>query len=220
MKNKVIYGIILAIIIVGTIIIATIGLKVDLTYSKNVRIDIYIGKTFENKEIKQIVKEVFGEGRVIVQKVELYEDMASVLIEEKNAENIDEKIETLNSKINEKYGVENKVEDAIEVTHQPKIRLYTILSPYIIPIAISTAIVLVYVVIRYRKIGALKTFIAYLVSILLSEALYLSVLAICRIPINRLVIPIGLLIYILVITVLTVIKEKKYNSYVVEEKKK
>ena len=220
MKNKVIYGIILAIIIVGTIIIATIGLKVDLTYSKNVRIDIYIGKTFENKEIKQIVKEVFGEGRVIVQKVELYEDMASVLIEEKNAENIDEKIETLNSKINEKYGVENKVEDAIEVTHQPKIRLYTILSPYIIPIAISTVIVLVYVVIRYRKIGALKTFIAYLVSILLSEALYLSVLAICRIPINRLVIPIGLLIYILVITVLTVIKEKKYNSYVAEEKKK
>ncbi len=220
MKNKIIYGIILAIIIIGAIVIATIGLKADLTYSKNVRLDIYIGKTFENNDIKQIVKEVFGEGRVIVQKVELYEDMASVLIEEKNADNIDEKVETLNTKINEKYEVENKAEDAIQVTHQPKVRLYSILSPYLIPIAISAVIVLIYVIIRYRKLGALKTFALYAITILASEALYLSILAICRIPINRLVIPIGLLIYILVITVLTVMQEKKYNSYIEEQKKK
>ena len=218
MKNKIIYGIILAIIIIGAIVIATIGLKADLTYSKNVRIDIYVGKTFENNDIKQIVKEVFGKGRVIVQKVELYEDMASVLIEEKNADNIDEKVETLNTKINEKYGVENKAEEAIQVTHQPKVRLYSILSPYLIPIA--TVIILVYVVIRYRKIGALKTLALYAITILASEALYLSILAICRIPINCLVIPIGLLIYILAITALSIMQEKKYNSYVEEEKKK
>ena len=211
MKKRIIYGIILGVIIVGAIIIATMGLNADLTYSKNVRVDIYVGKTIENNDIKQIVKEVFGEGRTIVQQVEVYGDMATVLIEEKNADNLEEKIETLNTKINEKYGVENKKEDAIQVVHQPKI---------IMPLTISTIAVLVYAMIRFRKLGALKTLASYLISILLSGALYLSFLAITRIPINRLVIPVGLLIYILVITILTIIKEKKYNGYVIETENK
>ena len=220
MKKRIIYGIILGVIIVGAIIIATMGLNADLTYSKNVRVDIYVGKTIENNDIKQIVKEVFGEGRTIVQQVEVYGDMATVLIEEKNADNLEEKIETLNTKINEKYGVENKKEDAIQVVHQPKIRLSSILKPYIMPLTISTIAVLVYAMIRFRKLGALKTLASYLISILLSGALYLSFLAITRIPINRLVIPVGLLIYILVITILTIIKEKKYNGYVIETENK
>ena len=202
MKKRIIYGIILGVIIVGAIIIATMGLNADLTYSKNVKVDIYVGKTIENNDIKQIVKEVFGEGRIIVQQVEVYGDMATVLIEEKNADNLEEKIETLNTKINEKYGVENKKEEAIQVVHQPKIRLSSILNPYIMPLTISTIAVLVYAMIRFRKLGALKTLASYLISILLSGALYLSFLAITRIPINRLVIPVGLLIYILVITIL------------------
>ncbi len=219
MKKKVIYGIILAVIIVGAIIIATIGLNVDLTYSKNVRLDIYVGKTIENKDIEQMVKEVFGNGRIIVQQVEVYGDMATVLIEEKNADNIDEKVESLNTKINEKYGVENKAEDNIQVVHQPKIKISSLLIPYIMPLTISTVVVLVYVAIRFRKLGILKTLGLYVISILVSEALYLSLLAITRIPINRLVIPIGLLIYILVITVLTVIQEKKHSSYIEAENK-
>ena len=220
MKKRIIYGIILGVIIVGAIIIATMGLNADLTYSKNVRVDIYVGKTIENNNIKQIVKEVFGKGRTIVQQVEVYGDMATVLIEEKNADNLEEKIETLNTKINEKYGVENNKEDAIQVVHQPKIRLSSILNPYIMPLTISTIAVLVYAMIRFRKLGALKTLASYLISILLSGALYLSFLAITRIPINRLVIPVGLLIYILVITILTIMKEKKHNGYVIETENK
>ncbi len=220
MKKRIIYGIILVVIIAGAIIIATMGLNADLTYSKNARVDIYVGKTIENNDIKQIVEEVFGEGRTIVQQVEVYGDMATVLIEEKNADNLEEKIETLNTKINEKYGVENKKEEAIQVVHQPKIRLSSILNPYIMPLTISTIAVLVYAMIRFRKLGALKTLASYLISILLSGALYLSFLAITRIPINRLVIPVGLLIYILVITILTIIKEKKYNGYVIETENK
>ena len=60
MKKRIIYGIILGVIIVGAIIIATMGLNADLTYSKNVKVDIYVGKTIENNDIKQNVKEVFG----------------------------------------------------------------------------------------------------------------------------------------------------------------
>ena len=67
--KKVIYGILACVIISGIIITATIGLNADITYSKNVEIDAYIGKTAEIKDIKQIAKEVFGNEKIIVQKI-------------------------------------------------------------------------------------------------------------------------------------------------------
>ena len=218
MKNKIIFGIIIFIIIVGAIIIPTIGLRADLAYSENVRINVYISKSFEESDIKQIAKEVFGDGKIIVQKVEYFDDMAAITIEKKNAENMEEKLTELNNKINEKYEVENKVEEAIEVFYQPKIKLSSIIMPYIIPIAISAAIILVYALIRYRKLGVLKTLLKYIACILVPEALYLSILAIIRFPINRLVVPVGLLIYVLAVTILTVVQENKYNKYIEEQK--
>ncbi len=218
MKNKIIYVIMILIIIAGAIVIGTIGLNVDLQYSKSVQIDVYLGKTFENEDIKQIAKEVFGEGKIIVQKVEYYEDMASITIEEKNAENIDEKIKELNTKINEKYELENKVEDSIQVLYIPKVRLSSILKPYLVPMLISSIVVLVYVAIRYRKLGVLRTILTYALSIVGFEALYLSIIAITRFPVNNYVIPVGLLIYVLVITVLTIIKENAYTKYKETEK--
>lgn len=219
MKKKIIYSIMVAIIIIGCIIIGTMGLKADLTYSKSVKIDVYLGKTFENNDIKQIAQEVFGKDKTIVQKIEYYEDMASITIKEENAENIDEKLEQLNNKINEKYELENKKDD-MQVTHQPKIKLSSILQPYILPLIISSLVILAYVIIRFRKIGIIKTVILYALSILTAEALFLSILAITRMPINRLVMPIALLIYVIVITIVTTVKEKQYNTYQEEEKKK
>lgn len=212
MKKKIIYGILIVIIIAGIVIVATQGLKADIIYSKNVKIDIYLGKDFENSDIKQIAQEVFGYDRIIVQKIELYGDMVSITIPDNNDENMDEKVEQLNSKINEKYELKNKVDD-ITVTHQPKIKLSSIFTPYIWPLAISALIILVYIIVRYRKIGIFRTIAFYAVTILASEAVYLSILAIARIPVNRLVMPIGLLIYVVVLTIVTTIKEKQYAKF-------
>lgn len=212
MKKKIIYGILIVIIIAGIVIVATQGLKTDIIYSKNVKIDIYLGKDFENSDIKQIAQEVFGYDRIIVQKIELYGDMVSITIPDNNDENMDEKVEQLNSKINEKYELKNKVDD-ITVTHQPKIKLSSIFTPYIWPLAISALIILVYIIVRYRKIGIFRTIAFYAVTILASEAVYLSTLAIARIPVNRLVMPIGLLIYVVVLTIVTAIKEKQYAKF-------
>lgn len=212
MKKKIIYGILIVIIIAGIVIVATQGLKADIIYSKNVKIDIYLGKDFENSDIKQIAQEVFGYDRIIVQKIELYGDMVSITIPDNNDENMDEKVEQLNSKINEKYELKNKVDD-ITVTHQPKIKLSSIFTPYIWPLAISALIILVYIIVRYRKIGIFRTIAFYAVTILASEAVYLSTLAIARIPVNRLVMPIGLLIYVVVLTIVTAIKEKQYAKF-------
>jgi len=216
MNKKVFYAILICVIIAGAIVIATMGLKTDITYSKNLRLDIYLGKEYTREDIEQVAKEVFGNERMLVQQVEYYGDMFSITISQE-VEEIDSKIEQLTNKLNEKLGLELKKEN-ITKEYQPHIRLFSVLKPYLIPLAISMIVILAYVMIRFRKIGAWKTLALYVLMVLASELIYLSILAICRIPINRLVTPIGLAIYVIVITILTAKQEKKLASYREENK--
>lgn len=218
--KKVIYGILACVIVVGIIITATIGLNVDIVYSKNVEIDAYIGKTADIKDIKQIAKEVFGGEKMIVQKIELFDDMFSITMKDKSDEELNEKVEQFVSKLNEKYSTELKADNDITIVHNPKIRLSSIIKPYILPIAISTVIILVFAGIRYRKLGILKIVISYLGYLLFVEGVYFGLLAITRFPINRFVIPIGLAIMIVISTTLSFKNEQKLEEKIAEEKKK
>ena len=207
--KKVIYAILICLIIAGIVIIATVGLKADIIYSKNVELDIYLGKSFEIKDIQNIVNEVFPKERAIIQEIELFEDTVSITLEDnRTEEELNSKIEELNKKINEKYELENETKD-ITVTHNPKIKLSSILMPYVYSLGISLVIILIYVGIRYRKLGIVKTLITYLLAIGATEMLLLSVIAITRFPINRLVIPVGLLLFVVVITILGFSNERK-----------
>lgn len=207
--KKVIYAILICLIIAGIVIIATVGLKADIIYSKNVELDIYLGKSFEIKDIQNIVNEVFPKERAIIQEIELFEDTVSITLEDnRTEEELNSKIEELNKKINEKYELENETKD-ITVTHNPKIKLSSILMPYAYSLGISLVIILIYVGIRYRKLGIVKTLITYLLAIGTTEMLLLSVIAITRFPINRLVIPVGLLLFVVVITILGFSNERK-----------
>lgn len=207
--KKVIYAILICLIIAGIVIIVTVGLKADIIYSKNVELDIYLGKSFEIKDIQNIVNEVFPKERAIIQEIELFEDTVSITLEDnRTEEELNSKIEELNKKINEKYELENEAKD-ITVTHNPKIKLSSILMPYVYSLGISLVIILIYVGIRYRKLGIVKTLITYLLAIGATEILLLSVIAITRFPINRLVIPVGLLIFVVVITILGFSNERK-----------
>lgn len=217
MNKKIIYGILILIILAGTIIISTIGLNVGVNYSKNAKIYIYLGKSFESKDIKQISKEVFETNNIMVQKVELYEDMVVITVKQNNVGNIDEKLEILNNKINEKYELKNKVED-IEVNYEPKTRLSSIVKPYVLPISISICIILIYALIRYKKIKIFEVLVSYIFAILVPEAVFLSTLAITRIPVNSFIPPIGVLIYIISLTIVTILKEKKLEKQKNEEK--
>ena len=219
MKKKIIYGILILIIIAGAIVAGTIKFKKGTIYSNNIKIDIYLGKTFENEDIKKIAQEVFETNNIIVKKIEYYEDMFSIILKQEDVENINEKVEQLNTKINEKYEIENSVED-INVVYQPAVRLRTLVIPYILPTAISISIILIYALIRFRKLGIIKTLITYILSIILSQALYLSIIAIARIPVNRLIVPIGLIIYVAVITAITMLKERKLAKYKLEKEQK
>lgn len=219
--KKIIYAILICIIIAGIVIIASVGLKADIIYSKNVELDVYVGKTFERKDIENIVNEVFPNERVIINEIEMFGDMFSVTLADTRTEDeLNSKVEELVTKVNDKYDTDLENDD-IAIRHNPKAKLSSIILPYAVTIGISMALILIYVGIRYRKLGVVRTILTYIVSILAVEMVYLSILAIIRYPINRIVIPIGLVLLVTVVTILGFVNEKKLTSAkVVEEKKK
>lgn len=217
MNKKIIYGILALIVLVGAVLVVTIGLKLDMKNDANTKIYVYIGKEFDNNDIEQIAKETFETDTAIVQKVEIYNEMALITIKEQNTENINEKIESLNSKINEKYGLENKKEDIV-IKNETKINMYSVIKPYILPMLISLIVILVYFSIIYRKLGILKNIIIYVLTVIGSQLLYASILVITRLPFNMFIIPIGLIIYAITIVVVTIIKQKQLNDYKLKQK--
>lgn len=215
--KKLIYAILACIIIAGVVITLTIGLKVDLIYSKNAEIDIYVEKVVNIEEIRAIAKEVFPNEKVMVNQIELFEDMVAITVTDRADENLKDQIEQLKTKINEKYGSDIETAD-ITIIHNPKVKLSSIIKPYIAPIAISAIIILVYVIVRYRKLGIIKTALSYLLYTGAVQAVFFGVIAISRFPINRFVVPVVLMLYIITITALSFKNEKKLENMKVEEK--
>ena len=219
--KKIIYAILICIIIAGIVVIASIGLKADIIYSKNVELDVYVGEVFERNDIQDIANQVFPNERIIINEIEMFGDMFSITLADTRAEDeLNSKVEELVAKVNEKFETELETSD-VEIRHNPKARLSSIILPYAVTIGISMALILVYVGIRYRKLGIVRTVLTYIVSILAVEMVYLSILAIIRYPINRLVIPIGLLLLVTVVTALGFVNESKLaKTKLVDEKKK
>lgn len=111
----------------------------------------------------------------------------------------EEQITTLNDKINEKYEIENQLTD-IKVVHIPNVRLRNIIKPYILPISIVSIIIIVFAMIVFRKLGALKVAYEVAISIVAPQAILASFYAVTRIPVNRLTTIIAIMIFIISIT--------------------
>lgn len=205
--KKVVSILLICLLIAGIIVIAIKGFNVGLKYSENTQIAINIGKTFEINDIKQITSEVFKGQRVIIQKVELYEDMVQITVKEASEEQINE----LNTKINEKYELENSIDD-VEVVQNANVRLRTLIKPYILPISILSIVTILYAMIVYRKQGILYVLYTTAMAIVAPQAILSSLYAVTRIPINRLTSIIAVVVYIASITITMIYFGKKKNS--------
>lgn len=205
--KRVVSILLICLLIAGIIVIAVKGFNVGLKYSENTQIAINIGKTFEINDIKQITSEVFKGQRVIIQKVELYEDMVQITVKEASEGQINE----LNTKINEKYELENSIDD-VEVVQNTNVRLRTLIKPYILPISILSIVTILYAMIVYRKQGILYVLYTTAMAIVAPQAILSSLYAVTRIPINRLTSIIAVVVYIASITITMIYFGKKKNS--------
>ena len=211
-KQKILIAIIALIIIAGIIITATIGLNFDLRYQESKKVELYLEQNFEISDIKAITDEVFSNEPVIIQKVEVYEDTVSITAKDITDE---QKVDLIN-KINEKYGTELSA-DSTTIESIPHTRGRDIIKPYIAPFSIATLIILVYMAIRYRKLGIVKTILKVVIISVVAQATLLGVIAITRIPIGRLTIPMVIVVYMLTLVGLTSNFEKKLKENNKEE---
>lgn len=203
-KKKLIMILVVLIAVIGILITATVGLNVDLKYQASQKIELYIEKEFEISDIQSIVNEVMPNTKTIIQKVEVFEDTVSITAKEIS----EEQKQNIITKVNEKYGI-NIEQEKIEITNIAREKLRDVLKPYVVPLAVITGIVLVYLSIRYASLGVAKTLINTILVLAITGLMFLSVMAIVRIPICEYTMPAGMALYILTLLVITNAFEKQ-----------
>ena len=211
-KNKIMYGLALLIIIIGIIVVVTKGFNVGLDYMPSQKIEIYIGKEFNIDDIKNITNAVVGTKKVSIKKIELFNDMLSITSKEITEEQKNNFIQ----KLNEKYSLETKAE-SIDIVSVPNVKLTDIAKKYVLPMVISAVIILVYIAIRFRKINSFKVILETIINVSIIELVFASIIAITRIQVGRLIIPIVLAIYVLTMFYLVNKFEKQLLNKKIEE---
>ena len=214
-STKILVVLIALILVVGIIMIFTKGLAFDLRYQDAKKIELNIGQEFTISDMRSITKEVFGNQSVLIQQVEVYKDSASIT----TSEITDEQKSDLIAKINEKYGTELKADD-ITVEETTHVRGRDIIKPYILPFVVSTALALLYVVIRYYKLNALDVLVKSVGIIALSQLVLLCIMAITRMPIGNFTIPLVLIVYVLSMFMCTTKFEEDLAKLKIKEEEK
>lgn len=192
------------IIVVGIIITAIYGFNFELLYQDNKKVELYLNKEFEISDIKQITNEVLNNKNVIIQKVEVFEDSVSIITKDIS----DEEKNNLVTKVNEKYETDLKSEN-IKILSIPNTRGRDIIRPYLLPLLFATLIIIVYMAIRFIKINSMKAILKLIVSLILVQGVMFSIVAITRIPISRVTMPVSIVLYILTLLFVTNDLEKK-----------
>lgn len=180
MKNKKILILGLSLLILaGIVVVLFRGFNVNFMLEQHEVIEFVIGKEFEMKDISKICKEVFGNKKVVLKTIELFDDSVSI-----NVQSItNEEKENLVNKLNEKYETTKSV-DEIDIKTVSNVRIREWVKPYIKPIAISTFIILAYIAIKFREQNIIKLLAKIIGVVVLTIASILSVLAIFRVPIS------------------------------------
>lgn len=199
-KSKIISIILIIIFIIAIVLTGIRGLNVDLNYSEGVSILFNLNQQFNTKDIERLAKEIWPDGQIIVQKVEVYDETALIKVSSVN----DENLQSLVDKVNEKYGLELQLSD-VSVQYNSNVQIRDIVSPYIVPMLITTALIVVYYSIRFRGV---KEILDLLIKLIFAEGILYSIYAIVSLPIDALTMPIGMLVFAGVTIYVTIKHEK------------
>lgn len=199
-------AIMLIIIVAGIVMLFVKGMNYGLNYGDNTTVELYLESDFEDVDIQNIIKEVFGNDIEIRQVNNLKKD---ILIITKSVK--DEQLNDLVSKVNEKYGLELKTDDLI-VTNNVKISGVDLISPYVLPVVVTTVAILIYFIVRYKKIGIFKVSLITILTIVLVQLLVMSIYVITRLPINEYTMPISMMLYLISVIAITEKFENDLNN--------
>lgn len=178
MKKISILGLCL-LILAGIVVVLFRGFNVNFLLEQHEVVEFVIGKDFDVSDVKAICKEVFGNKKVVIRNVEVFNDSVAI-----NVSSItNEEKENLVNKLNEKFGTTKEVSE-VEVKTVAKVRIRDWVKPYIKPVAVSAVIILAYIAIRFREENLVKL-IGKIIGIMVVTMLaLLSVCAICRVPMS------------------------------------
>ena len=190
--NKILILLMILIIIAGILMIIFKGFNFDLKYQDTKQIEFGLDQQFSISDIKAITDEVLNNEPVLIRKVEVYEDAVNITAREIT----DEQKANIITKVNEKYGTDLNA-DEIEIATVAHTKGKDIIMPYVVPFIIATIIILIYMMIKYYKLNSGKVLLKTIGIIILTQILLFSIMAIVRIPIGRLTIPLVLTIYML-----------------------
>ena len=214
-KNLIIYIIICLIIIAGIAVWDKKGFKTELQYAPRKQIQLSNHTGIEISDIQAIASEVLGDTEFMVQPVENFGNDVAIV-----ARNItEEQKEQIVKKFNDKYKSELKNED-VKIIYIPFTRIIDIIRPYLIPGAITLAILAIYFIIRFNKIGWKKVIAKTVLIPVVLELLMFSIMSIARMPLSRITVAIGFTLYAISIIYLTVIFENKRNKLIEEKNEK
>lgn len=213
-STKILVILIAIILVVGSIMLFAKGLAFELKYQDNQKIEINLGKEFNENDIREITSEVLGNQQVIIQAIEVYKDAVSIT----TTQITEEQKASIVTKINEKYGTEISADD-VSIENIAHVRGRDIIKPYIIPFAIATAIILVYLVIRYNKLNSLEILTQSIGIIVLAQLVLLGIMAITRMPVGKFTIPTILLVYMFSTYICTAKFEEDLGKIEVKENK-
>lgn len=227
MKNQKIIALALGLLIVaGIIVIGLKGFNVDFMLKQHDSIEYTMKEDFEIKDIENICTDVFGDKQFKIRIIELFNDAISI-----NAETITiDEAEKIVTKLNEKYNTVQQTNDAennegentenqtpdsnldYEIISNPKIKLFSLFKPYILPILLSAILIIIYVGVRFRKLNSIKIVLKLVGLVLVTVLSILSILAIIRFPINTVVIPVIMIIVLLELAIFCARNENKLKS--------
>ena len=196
-NKKALIILIILIILSGIIIVSTIGFKKAPEYTSGTKIEVYIPKGYEKKDIIDIAKKSFNDKKIVFYELEKLNQIACIKVDEYT----EEELTSFKNEISQKYSIEIEKIEVYEVK-VPKTQINNLVQPYIIPIIITILLSVIYMIIRNLKTeNMLKNILNMLLSFIIVEGLYFSVIAIIRIPFGMLTMPFALLLFIITLLI-------------------
>lgn len=203
--NKILLIGMMIILLLGTIVIVKKDFNYGMDYKGVTELKFMLGQVLDMNEVEGIVKEVFADKEVKIEKINYFNDSINISVVKPS----DEEIKTLIDKFNERYEQSNTMESVSRV-NVPTTPLSEIVAPYMLPCLIALVLVLAYMVIRFnKKFNLVKTVVLPTTIVLFVEMIFFVVYAILQIPITILTMPLAMLI--LVVTLTTIVAKYEKN---------